>query len=185
MSRPEIRPLAEIRLAEYHRAGGAKPPDDEGITWRNGALERERAGGRHHPVVGIDVVLDQNRNSVQRPSHLLRPSLGVHRVGDREGVRIQLDDSAEGRTMPVDGFDSRDVLLGDRARGQFPACHHALQLIDRHLVELEGGDVVAWRRHTTDRLGPRGSWPANSEDRPGQRAIAKKVSAIHVPLLIE
>ena len=43
-------------------------------------LERERAGRRHHAVGGVDVVLDQDRDAVQRTAQRPRLALGVERV---------------------------------------------------------------------------------------------------------
>ena len=61
MRRPEVRPLAEVRLAENHRARRPQSLDDERVCRGRRAGERQRTGRRHHAIAGGDVVLDQNR----------------------------------------------------------------------------------------------------------------------------
>ena len=70
--RAEVRPLAEVRLAEDDRARRAQPLDDERVARRARPVERERAGGGGHAVRGVDVVLHEHRDAVQRTAHLAR-----------------------------------------------------------------------------------------------------------------
>ena len=46
-------------------------------------LQRQRPGRRHHAIAGVDVVLDEDRDAVQRPAHAPAFALRVERVGDR------------------------------------------------------------------------------------------------------
>ena len=64
MTGANICPLAEIGLAQNHRSGGAQFFRDERIFEWLGTDQRERSGRRHHPVGSINVVFDQNGNSV-------------------------------------------------------------------------------------------------------------------------
>ena len=50
LRRAEVRPLAQVRLAENHGARLAQPRDDERVLRARRAVERERPGGRRHPV---------------------------------------------------------------------------------------------------------------------------------------
>ena len=83
--RAEVRPLAQVRLAEDDRARLAQARDDERVLRRLDAGERERAGGRHHAIGGGDVVLDQDRDAVQRPARPARSC--ARRRADRRSSR--------------------------------------------------------------------------------------------------
>ena len=118
--RPEVGPLAQVRLAEDDGAGVSQPRDDERVFGRRDAHERERSGRRHHAVGGGDVVLDHDRNAVQRAARAARLSFGVELVGDRQRVGIDLEDAAERRALPVEGVDARQIFLGERSRRVLP-----------------------------------------------------------------
>ena len=78
--RAEVRPLGQVRLAEDHRAGLAEPPDHERVAGGPRVAERERPRRRLHAVGGVDVVLDQHRDPMERSANLARTPLGVHRA---------------------------------------------------------------------------------------------------------
>ena len=59
----EVRPLAEVRLSEDHRAGSAQPRTMTRITRHSAAVDRQRPRRGLHVVVRGDVVFDQQRNS--------------------------------------------------------------------------------------------------------------------------
>ena len=79
-------------LAEQDRAGLAQLLRDERVLGRDRSLERQRAGGGRHPVVRVDVVLERDRDAVQRPADLAGLALGIELVGDLERLRVGLDD---------------------------------------------------------------------------------------------
>src|SRR5204863_2502527 len=95
MRRSKVRPLAQVRLAENARAGGPEAADDEGVFGGDRAFERERRGGGRHAIRRVDVVFDENRNAVKRPAQAPGLALGVERIGNGEGVRVELDDRLE------------------------------------------------------------------------------------------
>ena len=115
------------------------------------AGERQRAGRRHHAIAGGDVVLDQNRNAVERPAHAAGPAFGVEGVGDRRGVRVDLEDAAQLGAAPVDRVDPRQVFLDERPRRLLAGFHPLLQIGDRHLVEIERRGRGRLRRQRRDR----------------------------------
>ena len=52
--------------------------------------EGERPGGVDH-ADGVDVVLEQHRQAVERPAQLAGRALGVEPIGVGERLRVQLD----------------------------------------------------------------------------------------------
>ena len=82
---------------------------------RDRALERQRAGRGRHPVGGVDVVLEQHRNAVQRAARRPWPPAPVELLGDGERVGVGLDDRLERDARPVHRGDPLEVELGDRA----------------------------------------------------------------------
>ena len=117
--------------------------------------QRQRSGGRHHPIAGVDVVLDEDRDAVQRPAHALAFALGVERVGNRQRVGIELDDRPQRRTAAIDRLDARGVQLDEPPRGVAAGRHRLLQLGDRRFVELEcaGAACCASTRSACVRTG--------------------------------
>ena len=77
------------------------------VSRRDGAGQGERARGRRRPVRGVDVVLQQDRDAVQRAAQALRAPLRVQRLRDRERIRVHLDDVVERGTLAVQGGDAR------------------------------------------------------------------------------
>jgi hypothetical protein len=63
--RTKVSPLAQIRLAEQHRARRAQAFGDEGVARRKRVGESERTGGGMHPVGGVDIVFQEDGNAVQ------------------------------------------------------------------------------------------------------------------------
>ena len=78
--RSEVGPLAQVGLAEDDGACRAHPRDGERIALRPVVCQRQRARGVHH-AGGVDVVLDEHRDAVQRPAQLAGRALVVERVG--------------------------------------------------------------------------------------------------------
>ena len=143
----DVRPLAQVGLAQRDRARGAQPLHDEGVAGRARALEGERAGGGRGAVAGVDVVLDQDREAVQRAAGALRPALGVERVGDGQRVGVGLDDAAQLRPAAIEGVDAVEVGLGQRARGQLPGGHSLLEIGERGFDDVVlGGRGQACRQ---------------------------------------
>ena len=111
--------LVQVRLADDDRAGVAQLRHHERVAAGREAGERDRSAGRRH-VRGRVVVLDDNRDAVQRPARAARGALAVERVGLVERVRVERDHRVERRPGVVVGADARQVGFDEVAR-----CHGA------------------------------------------------------------
>ena len=126
--------------------------------------ERERPGRGLHPVGGVDVVLHEHGDPVQRAARPGRAALGVERVGDLERVGVRLEDRPEAR---VDGLDAFEVRLRDRPRRERARRHGRPELGDRRFLVLERREPAhalprrlsraCPRRGQSRRAGPRRS----------------------------
>src|SRR3954462_3807532 len=102
MRRPEVCPLTQVRLAKYDCAGLTQSLSDECIARWNGPLERVRTGGRRHAIRGVDVVLDEDRNPVQRPAHFAGLAFVVESIRDRKGIGISLYHVTQRRSLSIE-----------------------------------------------------------------------------------
>ena len=102
------------------------------------AEQGQRAGRRLHVVGGVDVVLDQDRDAVERPARAFLRALPVELAGDGQGVGIHLDDGVETRSAPVDLLDPLEVERDEALGGRRSRRHHLLEPGDRRLLEREG-----------------------------------------------
>ena len=141
----EVGPFAHVGLAQNDGAGGAQALGHEGIARRDGALERQRSRRGGHAVVGIEIVLERDRDAVERSAESASAALRVEFIGDFERVRVDLDHRAQFGALPVHRFDALDVGLGDGAGGVFARLHHALEVIGGDLVEFERRDLALRR----------------------------------------
>ena len=78
--RHPVRPFGEVGLAQDDSARLAQPGDEMGVAVAAGAAQRGGAGGGVQPISGADVVLEQDRDAVQRP-----PSRGRLRARNPSG----------------------------------------------------------------------------------------------------
>ena len=70
----------QIELAEQDRARLLEPPRDLGVGVRHALLEEPAGAGRAH-AGGVDVVLERDRDAVQRAAPLAAPGFRLHRPG--------------------------------------------------------------------------------------------------------
>ena len=66
----EVGPFAEIRFAQDDGAGGAETGGDDGVLRSVPIGEGERTGGGGDGVARFDVVLEQDRDAVERAAQL-------------------------------------------------------------------------------------------------------------------
>ena len=117
----EVGQFGEDGLGEDHRAGLAQVRGERRVVGRDEALEGHRPAGGWQ-VGRVDVVLERDRDAVQRPAHLPGLALGVEPIGlgQRPGVH---------RQRRVDAlFVERDALqvLLDQLSGRDPPLGHRL-----------------------------------------------------------
>jgi hypothetical protein len=133
----EVGPLAQIRFADDHRACSAQPLRDRRILERRRADQRERASSRLLSIAGVDVVLQQDRNAVQRATRPVAAPLLIELRSDAPRIGIQLNDRAQIEPL-VDELDSAQVDFEQLLRAQPVRRHERLQPRDARV-----GDVVA------------------------------------------
>ena len=125
-------PVGELRhagLRDDDRARLAQVLRHRRLVRRHEAVEDERAAGRRH-VGRVDVVLQRDRDAVQRAARLpLRP-LAVPLLGLAKGLAVDRDGRVE--LVLVDG-DSRQALEDEIARRYPPLLHRRPHLRDRGL----------------------------------------------------
>ena len=114
---------AELRrrgLADQDRAGGAEPGDRDRIMVRHVVLVRHRAKRGAH-ALGVDDVLDRERDTVERPERLARHHLAFRLARPGHGlVAAQRDEAVQLALQPLGArknrarrLDGRDILAGD------------------------------------------------------------------------
>ena len=113
----KIGPFAEIGFAENDCAGGAQPRGDEGILRSVPIGEGERPGGGGGAVARFDVVLEQNRNAVQRSAQVAVLSFLIELGGGCGGIRIQGEYRAERGAVAIDRIDTPQIKLHKMRRG--------------------------------------------------------------------
>ena len=69
----------QVGLADEHGAGGGQAACDLGVFRRHAIVEDGAGRGGAHGG-GVDVVLERDRNAVQRPAELAGALLGVSRM---------------------------------------------------------------------------------------------------------
>ena len=98
-------------LGDDDRAGVAQVLRQRRLVRRHESGERQRAAGRRH-VGRVDVVLERDRDAVQRTAHFARRALAVALVGLLERARVDRDR----RVQPV--LVDRDARRATAARGR-------------------------------------------------------------------
>ena len=85
----------------------------------------------------FEVVLDDGRDAVKRAREGALTGTAVERIGFRERVLVDLDDGVDGRTGLVEGLDSPQVLLDQRATRELTALQRGVDLGDGRFFELK------------------------------------------------
>ena len=107
VDRQDVGEFGQIGLAENYRTGPSQLLDQRRVPLRPRIGERQRAGGRMLRIGGGDVVLDQDRDTFERPA----PSglACVERGGDRERFGVYLAHRVEARAATVISLDTRQI----------------------------------------------------------------------------
>ncbi len=149
MGGTEVRPFAQVGLAQDDRAGLAQALDQEGVAGGPEILQRQRTGRVDHRG-GVDVVLEQDRDAVQRAAHRVVLALEIAQGRFLHGVGVDFDDRVQLRPGLVDRGDAVQVGAGEGAAVEFAALHASLQVVD---VQFGVGEV---RRRVGGRVGDGG-----------------------------
>ena len=129
----EIRPFAEVGLAQQNGAGIAQQAGNGRIFRRRRTEQREGAGTSLRFVGGVDVVFQKNGDAVQGSAYVILLALVVARFGDRQRIGIDFDDGVQ---LRVELLNAANVVLGDLARGGAMGRHHRLELGDADVDQL-------------------------------------------------
>ena len=86
--------LGELCLGDDDRPGRLEVARDRGVVVRHQVGEGERPTGRRH-LHRLDVVLERDRDAVQRPTNAPRSALAIERIGDRQRLRVHRDHGVE------------------------------------------------------------------------------------------
>jgi hypothetical protein len=71
-----------------------------------------------HAVTGVDVIFEQYRDAVQRPTWAALETLTIQPGGDLFGIRVGLDNRSQRRPVPVDRVDPLKVPAYQRECGK-------------------------------------------------------------------
>ena len=128
---------SSVRLA-FATMIGARLPEPlhhERIVWRHGLGERDRAARRRH-VGGIEVVLQDDRNAVERTC---RAGLGraIDRLGHLHRARVHADDGAERWALVVVGLDAIQILAHQLCAGDGARRQRGMDRADRRLFQYK------------------------------------------------
>ena len=80
---------------------------------RGGLMPRIEPLGGGQAIVRVDVVLDQNRDAMQRAAGTAILALAIQRRGDRQGVGIQFNDRLQARSIAVQVFKASQIRFGN------------------------------------------------------------------------
>ena len=143
----EIGPLAQIGLAQDDRPCLAKLPGDKGVAPRDGTGQGQGTGCGGHAVGSVDVVLDENRNAVQRTAGTFPRTLDVERVSYLQSVRVEFDDGVEAGALFVELLYTVEVALDDLPGAERTGFHLFLQFengqffhVDRLRLPVRNGE---------------------------------------------
>lgn len=109
----EVRPLAEVRLAEEYSTGAPQSGCDACVSRDDGTEEGEGASGGIHAVTSFrgDVVLEDDWDAVQRTARTCQLSFLVELSGLLERTWVHFNNSAKYWTLKVDFFNACKIGL--------------------------------------------------------------------------
>ena len=119
------RAFVELRLAEDHRARGAKARHRDASRRDGSAAARQTRARRH--AGNVEVVLDRDREPVETADHVaFAPPRGARGRG-RHGAGVEIDERIETRIVAV---DRRAIARGQRGTVE-PSGGEPAQLLER------------------------------------------------------
>ena len=134
--------LMQISLGQNQRPGLAQAFGEEGILRWDKTLQRAGASRGGH-VTGANIVLQQNRNAMERTGEGPRlPKLAIQPFRLFQCLRVDGDDGIEGRPLLVIGLDTGQICLSQLPAGQ-PAIQHSLMYLCHRALHNRKGRHVA------------------------------------------
>ena len=133
----EVGPFAHVGLGQDDRPGRPQLFGHPAVFFHERISQHGGAGRGRHRVKGIDVVLEDDRDAVQRAPGLAGLHLGVQFGRDLQGVGVDAKDRIEPGPAAVDGLDALQVALHDIAYGEPPFHVALLQLPDGDLLQVD------------------------------------------------
>ena len=138
----EVGQLAHAGLRDDDRAGVDEVLGQRRVVGRRQVLERQRAAGGAHER-GVHVVLQRDRNAVQRPANPARRALAIALGGDLERLRVHRDRRVQQLLVHPDALQ---ILADDLARRDAPRLQRRLHLRNRRFDDREW--LVSGRRRS-------------------------------------
>ena len=121
--RAKVSPFAQISLPEDDSAACPQPRNQRRVRRRVPALERQGPCGSHHVILGLDVVLDQQRHPVQWSARSVCATLAIEVCRDLECAWIDLQHRAQLRTPAIERVNPLEIHLGQGSRRQPAGLH--------------------------------------------------------------
>ena len=139
-ARHPVGELGQPGLRDDDRAGVVQVLRERRVVRRNQVLERQRAAGRPHER-RLDVVLQRDRDAVQRTANLSLRALAIALVGDLERLRVDRDRRVQRVLVQR---DAHQILLDDLPRRDAAGLHRGLHLGNRRFDDGEGLVRASW-----------------------------------------
>src|SRR5687767_1171639 len=130
--------LPQGRLSQNDCAGSFDLVDDEGVSIRIVVLEQHGAQGCRHSF-GIELVFDDNGDSVQRTDKAGSLECGVEPVRLFEGFGVDRDDSVDRGSLLIVRFNTIEVRLYQPSGGEPAGFISAVNIIDGGFENVKGG----------------------------------------------
>src|SRR5688572_20399770 len=92
------REFVQVQFAEDHHPGPLQPQDDLGVLLGHAILE-DAAGGRRQYASSVDVVLERDRDAMERPARPAAPELALDLTGRSQRLLTRDGDKRVDRTI--------------------------------------------------------------------------------------
>ncbi len=147
MGAANVGPLAEVGFAEDYCARFAQLGGHKRVFLRSRAEQGKRSGSGVHAVSSVDVVFDEDWNSVERAAWTFVFAFPVERFSDFQCFGIHLDDAVDPGAGFVDVLNAGEIFFGKAAGRIFSGLHRLLEIVNGEFVEFEfAGDHIGIRR---------------------------------------
>ena len=125
--------LVSVALADQDRAGIPQPANRLGILRRDVVAEERGAMSGPH-AIGVEDVLEANRNAVERAAPTAGRELGFRPARPR--ARLGGHDGHESVQHRIESLDAREMRLGHLHRRHRPRAHQTGELGDREEAQV-------------------------------------------------